>query len=825
MAYNLTDRLSSLSQQNNIEPNIVLTIDGFEEIFSTVRLVEFWTIGSGVLIGDPGLEIGGLNQDPNNLTIISKKGTTREITQQIEIDRGGSGSIQKFNIELVDKDGFLTSLLSPGQVQPDLLGREANVYINLAGGVHPDDSLRIFSGIIDKQDVGPGSWRITVAHPELLKNQDLFIQAQTTITAAIDDTQTAGIFLDDATNFILPQDAVRSLVQIEDELIEFTGITAGELTGVNRGAIGTIADSHDIDTEVVSFYILTGTPLELAQKIMLSNDDNSAYVTGIEVTQFVQVGAATSIPNAILIPDFRLETDQGLVPGALFTITGASLPANNVVNAVLANVFTTDDGTVCILDGVSLATEIASSAILEIKSQYNTLPAGAGCGMNPRQVDMAQHAELELLLGGSFPTYQFYIKDTINAKDFISLEIYFPAGFFQVPRKGRASVVGVLPPLVLSKLARLDETNILNATSLRMKRQINKDFFNTVVYRFNEKALEDKFLAGEIVTSETSFARIPTKTTTLTIDSRGMRDDFVTRQFIQNTTRRYNDRYRFAAESVSIQTNFQEGFNVEVGDAVLVDGSQLSVADIKNATRDFEPRLFTVINKKTGLTTGQMTMELLDTQVGLDGRFGVIGPSSLIDVGSTTSSLKLKFSFGAPLGSIEQEKYEDYIGETLEVHSPDYTFSETVVLASLDPSDNTRINITPALSMVPSEDWIVELGDYPNTNDPLDNNDAKAIHCFWDPTVDIVSGIDNFSFTVDAGDISKFFVGSYIRIHNLDYSIDSTPGQNDENPQVTNVDTGTNTVTVDIDITFTPAAGQKVELIGFPDEGLPYRFF
>jgi hypothetical protein len=99
----------------------------------------------------------------------------------------------------------------------------------------------------------------------------------------------------------------------------------------------------------------------------------------------------------------------------------------------------------------------------------------------------------------------------------------------------------------------------------------------------------------------------------------------------------------------------------------------------------------------------------------------------------------------------------------------------------------------------------------------------KSIHCFFTPRVLVVTGISNFSFTVSPADITKFLVGGFVRVHNNDFSIDSRLSISDDDPEITAVNTMTNTVTVGTDLGFTPAVNYEIDLIGFADGGSPYR--
>ena len=820
MALELSVKADLLLNQVNVEQQLILEISGVPFIYGAVTVTKLALYGDDIVYGQDGLLYGGIVADPNGRAYISLEGTTRQLTQQIEPDKGGVGSIQKFNVTLIDKNQEVTDAFTPGNFVPDLLSREANVYIAFQGGAHPEDSVKIFNGIVTGQEAAPGRWRVSIDHPEFLKRQELFQQITTNLTTAVNDSQTS-MTLETTDNFIAPLDAVTSFVQIDDELIQYTSASGGSITGLTRGALGTVAASHDNDADVTTFYRLQGDPIDLSLKIMLSDSGNNPFKTDIETPSFVQVDALTQTPNGIFYPNSRIQENLGLELGDLVTVSGASNPANNFSDAVIQAFIPIPTGTVIVVSGPILEIETESTAISSFKSQFNTLPNGAGCGMSPSQVDVTQHLLMKTLFP-SLPEYDFYIKDTINAKDFLSEQVYFPAGFYQVPRKGRNSVATTIPPLVLEELVELTDENVEKADKNRMSRQINKDFFNNVVYKFDRDTITDKFLAGAITFSNRSINRIDTGTKSLTIESDGFRGDPATRNFLETQARRFSDRYQFAAESIKIETNYKTGFPIEIADIVLFGNSNLQIPDVTQGSRNFKPRLMEVVNKSLDIR-GKVTMSLLDTGFGLDGRFGVISPNSFIGAGSTTTAIVLKPSFGTGEFQVERAKYENFIGEEVRIRNADFTFSEIVKLIQFDPASLNRIIVDPALSIAPPEDYILDLPEYPDDADETLRSKMKTIHCFFDPTVEVVSAADDTSFVVAPSDIDKFLVDAFIIVHSDDFSDSSTPGTGDDDLQVLTVDTGTNTVTTSGSMGFTPLAGYKVNLIGFKDAGLPYR--
>ncbi len=819
MALELSVTADLLRQETNIEQQLIVEISGIPLVFGAVTVTKLALYGDDIVFGQTGLLYGGIVADPDGRSYISLQGTTNQLTQQLDISKGGIGSVQKFNVTLIDKDQELTRAFQPGVNVSDLLSQEANVYIGFQGGAHPEDSVRIFNGIVTGQEASPGRWRISIDHPDFLKRQDLFTQVTTKLFGNISAGDLT-ITLDDASNLITPADAVDSYIRIGDELIQYTTITGPQLTGITRGALGTTAAAHSTGDEVTTFYTLSGDPIELALKIMLSDEGNNNFETGIEVSNIVQIDPSTQIANGILFPNRRLKDELGLELGDYISISGDAVPANNFTDRTIAAFVDHPQGQVIVVNGAALSVSVDSDAVAAFRSQWNVLPAGAGCAMKPSQVDVAQHNRM-MTLFPSLPPYLLYIKDTITAKDFLAEQIYLPAGFYQVPRKARSSVAATIPPLVLDELVELNDSNIQKAARNAIKRQITKDFFNSVVYKFNVDTLEDEYLAGEIQVSNRSKNRINTGNRSLTITSDGFRDDVATRNYIKSQSKRFADRWQFAAESIRVETNYKTGAFLEVADIVLFGSSGLQIPDINTGSRDFIPRLMEVTNKSLDIR-GRCSIELLDTGFGLDGRFGTISMASFIDTGATTSVIPLKKSFGTGEFELERDKWTNFVGQKIRIHSTDFTFDETVTYQQDDPSSLSKIIVDPPLSSAPLEDYVIDLPDYPTSADPAELSKMKSIHCFQTPQVTVTVGISSTVFEVAPADIDKFFTDAYIIVHTDDYSVSSTVDTLDDDVQVISVDTGTNRVTCG-DLGFTPAAGYKVDLIGFADEGLPYR--
>lgn len=811
----LSTRARKFLDQPDLKLQIILEIDGFEDtlIFGAVDVEKFARIGEDELtIGE--FFIGGTIKDSRSRPWISAQGTTTRISQQVLPDKEGTTSVQKLRINLIDKEGELTRIFSPGVMVPDLLGLRARVFTGFSSGAHPNDSIRILSGTIDDHEFGAGWVKITIAHPEGSKKQTLFPPAEGLLASGIMDNSTV-IALVTAKAMPVPGDCLRTFVKIGEEIIEYTQVDDNFLLGLTRGALGTTAAFHTVLSEVVSFVQIQEEAVYLALKLLLSGGDDEYYVEDLPVAKFVQVDSLTAIPDAILIrKEFR--SRHNVQVGDLVTVTDSLEPLNNVVLRPILAFGETDSGFYMIIEAAGLLPELSPTAKVAIKSQWNVL--STGCGMIPDEVDIERFLYWQDLFGDGFPEYFFDIRDSIDAKEFLDKEVYFPAALYCVPRKGRTSVQMNIPPLAVEEIVRLNEFTVCDPKNLTIERSVNQFFYNAIDYAFDYDVDEDKFLRRNILVSQTSLDRIKVGLKKLTIESKGLRTSIDAINVIETSNRRYLDRYRFGAERlIGVSVLYKVGLPLEIGDAVVLEGAGLQITDSRTASRRFSPRLMEVVNKEMDYAKGKVNLDLLDTAFELDARYGVIGPSSFLAAGSTTTKLKLARSFGTLPLQLERDKWAKYIGETLAIRDDEFNLYYERTIVGLDPTQVDVLIIAPALPVAPAAGMVVDMPVY--SGDIRDKAIWKNLHVFVAPEVTLTGGVDNFSFTVDAGDIDKFFVGGQVRVHDDDYTILS--------PQVpiTGVDVGTLTITVGEDLTFTPAAGQFCNPIGFADDqGLGYNY-
>lgn len=706
MAKTVSSVTQALIDSSQITPVLVLEIDGHTTLYSS------------------GAVTGGSNVEQ---LISFQKGTTTVIKQTLKIDKGLGESISSMNIAIVDKDLEVTeNLLTPDTTQTpdfDVLGRRCRVWYGFEGGTFKDDFVIIFRGVIHAVKSSPGLVTLQINHPDDKKKSTLFNIGETLLNGALTDSATT-VTVDDTTPFLGPitqPDGTTGIdsnltlcLRINDEVMSYTGTTATTFTGVTRGILGTTAAAHSDNDTVESFIRLQGNAMDVALKLMFSGTDGPMFEDKA-VTHFVDVGTDPDVPNAIFFADpVDVVRDYGLTVGDFVTVTGASNGANNVTDEPITSIDSNDEGTYIVVGGASLVLESSTSAVIDFRSQYDTL--GEGARMKGDEVDVAEHLSLKSQFLSNFE-YDFYIKEELDLKEFLSGQVYNPAGAFSLPRNEQASVgyhlAGQLPT---ANTKEFDLDNVLNPKELQIQRSTSKNFFNSVTYKWEEQVLEEKFLRILATLNTDSLDRIPIGNKTLIIESKGLRDTNSAANLAATATDRRLKKYKFGAEFIqSMEVLLRDGFTVEVGDTVSVDIGALKMTDIVSGTRSGDARLFEVVNKQFDIKKGLVKIDVVDTNFDRDARFCLVGPSSEIASGTSTTVFTIQQTFVNPLiGTNEYKKWEDFDDPKFTgvvVRTADYVTSDT---STLDSASSNVITVTPALSFTPASGYFMESDLYDN---------------------------------------------------------------------------------------------------------------
>jgi len=734
MTISLT-RLADFANQNlNKQPNIVLKIEGDPTCYGGVIIKKKLQYGDPVLYGDFGLFYGGSTEVENQADIISfSKGTTTNITQNVNIDTGIGNSIQSMQIALVDLGGVATDLISPGVVLDDILGARCAVYFGYETTNFPDDFITLFKGNVDEVNSVAGLVTLNIIHPDNFKRANLFTKAESDLFAAIPDNVSTTIIINDASKFFTPVTGPDGLIDQTikyyglidgSEVFKYTGITGNQFTGVVRGQLGTIPIAHDVGESVESFVRLEGAVIsDIALKLMLSGWDGP-FVSDIEASSIVQ-SSSLVVPDSIFFEGIDVAVLYNLTVGDFVSVTGATNGSNDIVLSEVLEIVKLEDGTGTsyIIVNDSLVTELTTAAVVSFRSQYDTWGVGRGMQMLPEDVDIAEHIRISSTFLGGF-NYDFYIKEGIDdSKEFLDKQVYNPAGCFSLVRKASASIGVQYPPLPTDVIQILNSENIKNAGSISLKRSTSRNFYNGVVYKFEDQPTEDKLLRIEAVLSGDSKSRfgqkIPDKF--LVIESSGMREDLNARVLANSIAVRRLASYQFGAEYINgLKLNLQAGLTVEAGDVVLLDMSNLQVSDIETGSRSGDPRLWRINKKSFDVKTGAVSVDIIDTNFDKDVRYSLISPSSYIKFVNSNTVFIIEESFGGDTyGSNEYRKWTSYLGINVIIRNADYTVVSNPVQLLSNSANTFTLSADPGITLVPG--LVMEFAPYDQLGvDPIE---------------------------------------------------------------------------------------------------------
>ncbi len=605
-------------------------------------------------------------------------------------------------------------------------------------------------------------------------------------------------------------------------------IKGRQLGVVSRGARGTVAASHDPNVDVsssiqVGDLTYSENSLDMAMKIMLSGwagvwkEDVAIENIGInpDPQPTLTTTSAITFPNSVDVID-----QYGLSAGDFIYINGSGFGSNNFqpLRIVRFEDFNQQKNRIVYVDQV-LTKELITSATVSFRSQFDVYPRDAGMMLTPVDVDVEGHTYIKnTFMGGTGFDLIFYItSQESSAKTFIQTEIYFPVGAYGLTRYGRLSCGYNSPPLANQTLTTLDETNILNPSQIKVSRNANnRTLFNEIDISYAPDDLGNFTRIFNEVSSD-SITNLGGFTSVLPVSARGLYKTYPENLILKFSNFLLN-RYAFGASLIPVTVNWEAGSVIQVGDVVILDDSKgiLQITNFNTGERGLGKQLFNVIDWGFDFKAGNIKV-LLQGNLGasVTDRFATISPSSVVDVGSSTSTIVIKDSFGALYPNNESKKWANYIGLPIIIHDFEWTHSATVTLTGIDTSNNYILH-TSTIPFTPTAGMIIDVDNYPTSTDPTVNEVYKLMHVFLDPTVEVVTGVDSRNLTVSGGDITKFLVGAIIRIHSYDYSIDSG--------EIAVKLISGNQITVDQEIGFTPSAGQLIDLIGFKDAGAAYRF-
>lgn len=809
-----------LSDSQTKSLNVVLCFEGISDCFST--LPTYTTLRYGdpdTFYGDPGLIYGGLRLLTNIQSLLSVD-TALSVSQRLEPEQGRA-SIQQLSFSIIDKNGSVgETLLTNGQI----FGRRVKALMGYQNSSYPDDYVTVFQGIVTNLQFTSGRVIVTTGDLGQKRRTAIFRAKKTDLTASITDSQLSipvnnndGFYDLTVDQNALPESSqrVRPYLLIEQELIRYGyGAASGTavMNVIERGARGTVASLHPINAEVSHAVALKENAITLALQIMLSGSGTvslpaaQAYGTVIDP-------AVTPAQNVIVFNDsVNLERDYGVVVGDSITISGSASNNGTYTVTALGAVFNQQNRAAYLSS--NLISETPATGSVSFSSQFDVLPEQIGLGILPADVDVSGHIAIRNdYFSGLEYVLDLFVTSQQTGKEFIESQCYLPIGAYALTRNGRLSVGFTRPPTVSASLVYITQDNVLNPVGITTQRGLNsRKFFNQIQFEYDpddtgryQKII--RALDTESLSEIGILSLLPIKANGL---KAGTGDQVASR-----VTRRLLSRYKDAAVEISLTVNFGTGSQIEAGDVVaVVDEGNLQIQNFETGERNIGTQLLEVVDRNIDLKTGQVKLKLI-TGLGtkLTDRFGVIAPSSKISaVGTTNTRLKLKNSFGS---SNEIEKWSAYVGQTIIIHSPDWSISASAIIDSISQSFPSSLNLTSALPFTPLEDYLVEVNTYGTSTTPTENQIYKMAFSFLSPTLEVLAGSTTSVIQLSVPDAARANAGQFILVRDLNWTNVS------DEVKVSSV--GASSITLESPVSFTPLAGYYVELVGFKDAGGPYK--
>lgn len=725
MSITLTAPARAALNQTLKSPNLIVKIDGIDTLYSASLVERKVRIGDGHKVGRvPGIgtfKVGGNAAVFDQSAVLMTAGTSTSIKQSLDPAKGQGSNVSSLTLALID-DGEITDIITP-DADFDIMQRKVLVYLGFQGTSWPEDCNVIFRGFVTDVTADAGKVIFQLNGTDEKQRSTIFAQAQVTITSSVSASSTS-FTIDKIDNVLQPilgptllsDPSVRFYFKADDEIIEWSSITSANgvytVNVKNRGAFNTPVATHTPTTKIDTFYQLTGNPIDLALKLMLSgnNDGTKALPsTTLDVTS-INVGGADTRANSLYFAGLFNDDSLGVVVGDFVKIFGSSNPLVNDVYASVVDVVQLSTGLFVTINH-PLVTETITSATAAFTSQYNTLPDG--CLMQMDDVDVAQFLKIQSLYMSGY-TLDFYLKDSIDsAKEFIEQEIYLPLAAYSIPRKAKSSVGYFAGPIPGAEIVTFDENSIKSPDKTTVKRSTNSNFYNEIVYAFDEDPVEDEFDSGFIAISETSKNRIKNSPSRqLLIESKGLRSLQGGQLIAQTQSARRLTRYQFGAESFSFSSLLDTGYTVEVGDIVVFDGTNLMLPDIKTGRKGIAPRLLEIQNKEIQLKSGDLKFTAIDTNYDGQGRHALISPSSqIVNVMSNTEFTigALRVSDNQASDVAEYKKWQRLPNASVIIRAADYSVQGIGVIAS---ADSNTITLKSPLSFTPRAGNIMEFSSY-----------------------------------------------------------------------------------------------------------------
>lgn len=320
-----------LRYNDQVTKNLVIVVD-----IPGVDLLSNGTVFTRIRYGDAHLfygdgdVYGGMRAVEGVRALLDMRNGDVTIQQRNEPEQGRA-AIAQISLSFVDKDQYMTQVVSPGIIIPEILGRQVRVLMGYQQTSYPEDYTVIFRGAITDVSEPPGLVTLQFSDPNFARRQNVFTQQETFLASSIDAAETSIPVLN-CSEFPVLYRGPDGLFDVPNPWDQNGNhnLFATRRTGVRTFFL--------IDSEWIEY-----GPLGIATSAMVIIQD----------LQFTAVGAAN---------------------GITITYTGGGIAGSEVVS-IIPN---TNEISIQIESGVSTADQIVTAVMAAMASQIVTAAVRAG---------------------------------------------------------------------------------------------------------------------------------------------------------------------------------------------------------------------------------------------------------------------------------------------------------------------------------------------------------------------------------------------------------------------------------------------------------------
>ena len=161
--------------------NVVIEIEGFPTKFSTLITYKGLRYGDPDLhYGDPNLVYGGLIPRSDTKAYLSSE-SGFSLSQRIEPEQG-KGNASTINLVILDLNGEVTKLVSPGQSLDEILGgKQVKMHLGYQNSSYPEDYFVVFRGYVTQTTLTPTKVSLQLSDVNFKMKQQVCFMGKTQI--------------------------------------------------------------------------------------------------------------------------------------------------------------------------------------------------------------------------------------------------------------------------------------------------------------------------------------------------------------------------------------------------------------------------------------------------------------------------------------------------------------------------------------------------------------------------------------------------------------------------------------------------------------------